>query len=88
MTLTGGSTHSSFTAETEMRLQAGFGQQTDIVWRATAVFDGTLAEIPPQLTKTATMMVINQFFRAVRTELTTSPSPPTDFCSPSPPLIS
>lgn len=75
MKIVGGSARSSFTAETEMQLQNGFGQQTEIVWEATAVFTGTLAEIPTQLSKTAAMLVINQFFRAVRTELTTLPAP-------------
>ncbi len=60
---------SSFTAVTQMQLQPGFAQQTELVWEVTAVFTGTLAEIPAQFTQTAALIIVNKFFRAVRTEL-------------------
>ncbi|MCA9979963.1 MAG: hypothetical protein KDD89_04005 [Anaerolineales bacterium] len=71
----GCSGESGFTAETKMCLRASFGLQTEVLWDVTAVLQGKLADIPPQLTKAAALLAINQFFRAVRTELTTTTTP-------------
>ena len=77
MHVTGQTNKSTFTAETQMSLRPCFGQQTEIVWDITAVLHGTLADIPLPLTKTAVLVTINQFFRAIRTELNASTATPT-----------
>lgn len=69
MQVEGCSAQSTFTAATQMCLHPSLGQRTEIVWQATAVVTGKLAEVPLRVTKTAALLAVNQFFRALRREL-------------------